>query len=95
MNFLHLFQMVSLGNSPRTVMLLSVTNAGEPGYSLYIPSEYAVHVYDQLMKAGKDYGIKNAGYLTLRFLRLERFVPFWGEEIDSLTTPLEIGTFIN
>jgi pyruvate dehydrogenase phosphatase regulatory subunit len=84
--------MVSLGYTPKSIKLVSVTNSGEPGYSLYIPSEYAVHVYDQLMKVGKDYGIKNAGYLTLRFLRLERFIPFWGEEIDSRTTPLEIGT---
>jgi len=74
-------------------MVLSATNTGEPGYSLYIPSEYAVHVYDQLMRVGKDYGIRNSGYLTLRFLRLEKFIPFWAEELDSITTPLEAGNF--
>lgn len=83
---------MSLGHAPE-VMVLSVTNSGEAGYSLYIPSEYAVHLYDELMKIGKDYGIRNAGYLTLRFLRLEKFIPFWGEEMDGITTPLEIGYF--
>ncbi|CAL8101820.1 unnamed protein product [Orchesella dallaii] len=84
------YKTMSLGHAPE-VMILSVTNSGEAGYSLYVPSEYAVHLYDELMKIGKDYGIRNAGYLTLRFLRLEKFVPFWGEEMDSITTPLEIG----
>ncbi len=83
-------QTTSLGHAS-DVMILSVTNTGEPSYSLYIPSEYAVHVYDELMRVGKDYGIRNAGYLTLRFLRIEKFIPFWSEELDSETTPLEIG----
>lgn len=73
-------------------MVLAITNTGEPGYSLYIPSEFANHVYESLMRAGKDYGIRNAGYLTLRFLRIEKFIPFWAEELDNTTTPLEIGT---
>lgn len=59
--------------------------------SLYIPSEYAMHVYDEIMRVGKDFGVRNAGYLTLRQLRIEKFIPFYYEEIDSETTPLEIG----
>nr|CAD7429970.1 unnamed protein product [Timema monikensis] len=31
------------------VMVMSFTHTGEPGYCLYIPSEYALHVYDRLM----------------------------------------------
>jgi hypothetical protein len=31
---------------------------GEPGYSLYIPSEFALQIYDNLMKVGRDYGIR-------------------------------------
>jgi len=50
-----------------------------------------VHVYDEIMRIGKDYGIRNAGYLTLRQLRIEKFIPFYYEEIDSETTPLELG----
>ncbi|CAF4544380.1 unnamed protein product, partial [Rotaria magnacalcarata] len=36
---------------------------------LYIPSEYALCVYDMLMEQGKDYGIINAGYFAQRTLR--------------------------
>lgn len=31
------------------VMVMSFTHTGEPGYCLYIPSEYALHVYHKLM----------------------------------------------
>ena len=31
------------------VMVMSFTHTGEPGYCLFVPSEYALHVYDKLM----------------------------------------------
>lgn len=43
------------------------------------------------MDAGRNFGIRNAGYFTLRFLRIEKFIPFWAEELDSNTTPVEVG----
>ena len=36
------------------------SSQGEPGYSLYIPSEFALQIYDNLMKVGRDYGIRLA-----------------------------------
>ena len=37
------------------IMVLAVTNTGEPGYSLYIPSEFALQIYDNLMKVFYKY----------------------------------------
>lgn len=71
------------------VLILSYTHTGEPGYCLYIPSEYALHVYDEIMRIGNDYGAKDVGTLTQRFMRVERFIPFMGEELISTVTPLE------
>lgn len=31
------------------VMVFAVTQTGEPGYSLYVPSEYALHLYTKIM----------------------------------------------
>ena len=31
------------------------------------------------------------GTLTQRFMRIEKFIPFWGEEITSFVTPYETG----
>ena len=38
-----------------------------------------------------DYGIKNVGHFALRCLRIEKFIPFWGEEITGDTTPNEVN----
>ena len=43
------------------------------------------------MAAGKDYGIRNAGYYALRHLRIEKVIPYWGLDLDDKTTPLECG----
>lgn len=73
------------------IMIMGFTNTGEPGYSLYVPSEYALHIYDRLMAAGRDYDLRNIGYFALRYLRIEKFIPFWAEELDSTTTPYEVN----
>ncbi|OAD55699.1 Pyruvate dehydrogenase phosphatase regulatory subunit, mitochondrial, partial [Eufriesea mexicana] len=74
------------------VMVMSFTHTGESGYCLYIPSEYALHVYSRLMEVGKDYGIRDVGVLTQRFMRIERFIPFWAEELTPFVTPYEAGS---
>ncbi|XP_029676057.1 pyruvate dehydrogenase phosphatase regulatory subunit, mitochondrial-like [Formica exsecta] len=73
------------------VMVMAFTHTGEPGYCLYIPSEYALHIYSTLMAIGKDYGARDVGVLTQRFMRIERFIPFWAEELTPYVTPYEAG----
>uniref|UniRef100_A0A182MPW1 Pyruvate dehydrogenase phosphatase regulatory subunit, mitochondrial n=1 Tax=Anopheles culicifacies TaxID=139723 RepID=A0A182MPW1_9DIPT len=75
------------------VMIMSFTHTGMPGYCLYVPSEYALHVYDRLITRGRDYGARDVGTLTQRFLRIDKFIPFWGDELTSMTTPFEAGVF--
>ena len=70
---------------------MSFTHTGEPGYCLHIPSEYALHVYGSLMEIGRDYGVRDVGVLTQRFMRIERFIPFWAEELTPFVTPFEAG----
>lgn len=70
---------------------MAFTHTGESGYCLYIPSEYALHVYSTLMAIGKDYGARDVGVLTQRFMRIERFIPFWAEELTPYVTPYEAG----
>ncbi len=73
------------------VMALAVTQTGEPGYSLYIKNDSTLQLYDHIMSVGQEYDIKNVGHLAMRFLRLEKMIPFWGEELTAETTPMEVG----
>ncbi|XP_043527006.1 pyruvate dehydrogenase phosphatase regulatory subunit, mitochondrial isoform X2 [Frieseomelitta varia] len=79
---------VGLANGIRT---MNLTHTGELGYVLYIPNEFALHIYTRLIDAGAKYGIKHAGYYATRALRVEKFYAFWGQDLDTFTTPLECG----
>ncbi|CAD7086927.1 unnamed protein product [Hermetia illucens] len=79
---------VGLANGIRA---MNLTHTGELGYVLYIPNEYALHVYTRLWEAGQRYGIQHAGYYATRTLRIEKFYAFWGQDLDTFTTPLECG----
>jgi 4-methylaminobutanoate oxidase (formaldehyde-forming) len=79
----------SLGYAP--VMSFRVTYVGELGYELYIPTEFAAHVYETLWEAGQDLGIKNAGYRTISSLHLEKGYADWGSELTPEYTPYDAG----
>ena len=53
--------------------------------------EFTPLVYDVLMEAGAEFGIKNAGIQTLYSLRSEKAYRDYANDIDSLDTPLEAG----
>jgi 4-methylaminobutanoate oxidase (formaldehyde-forming) len=73
------------------VLALRVTYVGELGWELYVPTEFAVTVYDALMQAGAAHGIMNAGYRAIETLRLEKAYRAWGSDIGPDHTPLEAG----
>ncbi|XP_014279894.1 pyruvate dehydrogenase phosphatase regulatory subunit, mitochondrial isoform X1 [Halyomorpha halys] len=79
---------VGLANGIRA---LNLTHTGELGYVLYIPNEFALHVYQKLIETGEKYGLKHCGYYAMRALRVEKFYAFWGQDLDTTTTPLECG----
>ena len=80
---------IRVGYAP--VLALRVTYAGELGWELHVPSEYALHVYEALWEAGQDLGVANAGYRALDSLRLEKGYRYWSSEISPDTNPFEAG----
>ena len=54
------------------VLCNRITYVGELGYELYIPAEQAVHVYDRVVEAGKNFGLRHAGLRALGSLRMEK-----------------------
>ena len=80
-----------IGIAGRPVRALRVTYVGELGWELHLPVEYAVTVYDALVDAGADHGLKNAGYRAIESCRLEKGYRAWGSDIGPDHTPIEAG----
>jgi 4-methylaminobutanoate oxidase (formaldehyde-forming) len=68
-----------------------ITYVGELGWELYISTEYAPSVYDAILSAGEEFGIKPYGYHTMNSLRIEKCYRHWGHDITDEDTPLEAG----
>jgi 4-methylaminobutanoate oxidase (formaldehyde-forming) len=73
------------------VKAIRITYVGELGWELYIPSEFSTHVYDKIIEAGEDFGLKLIGLQALDTLRLEKAYRDYGGDIDNTDTPLEVG----
>jgi glycine cleavage system aminomethyltransferase T/glycine/D-amino acid oxidase-like deaminating enzyme len=73
------------------VKALRITYVGELGWELYVPTEFTLHVFDMLVEAGADVGLKHAGFQALNTLRLEKAYRDYGYDIDNTDTPLEAG----
>jgi len=64
---------------------------GGPGYELVVPTDQCVTLYDALMAAGGDLGLRDAGYYTIDALRIEAGRRAWGAELSPDDTPWEAG----
>jgi 4-methylaminobutanoate oxidase (formaldehyde-forming) len=73
------------------VLAIRVTYVGELGWELHIPTIHAVQVYDQLVEAGKAFGLRHAGMQTLNSLRLEKAYRDYGIDVDNTDNPIEAG----
>jgi len=56
-----------------------------------VPTEFAPAVYDALLAAGEDLGLRHAGYHAMDSLRMEKAYRSWGHDLSSEDTPLEAG----
>ena len=68
-----------------------ITYVGELGYELYMAWPWAVQVWDRLMRAGTEHGIKPGGYRVLESLRLEKGYRYFGSDLTPADTPYESG----
>lgn len=68
-----------------------LTYVGELGWELHIPTEFAPGVFDSVMAAGADSGLKPAGYHALEHLRSERAYREYQFDLTPEDTPFEAG----
>ena len=72
-------------------LCVRITYLGELGYELYVPAEQAVHLYDRVVAAGPDFGLRHAGLKALASLRMEKGYRDYGHDIDNTDSVLEAG----
>lgn len=68
-----------------------ITYVGELGWEIYIPAEFALHVFDRIMEAGPAHGLKLAGFHALNACRTEKAFRHWGHDIGIEDLPSSAG----
>ncbi|MCX6629936.1 MAG: glycine cleavage system aminomethyltransferase GcvT, partial [Candidatus Solibacter sp.] len=62
---------------------------GEDGFEIYVPPADAERMWQRVMDAGAEFGIKPCGLGARNTLRLEAKMALYGHEIDASISPLE------
>jgi sarcosine oxidase subunit alpha len=72
-------------------IILRIGFVGEVGYEIHVPADYGSHLWDALMDAGRDLGLRPFGVEAQRVLRLEKQHAIVGQDTDALSNPIEAG----
>jgi sarcosine oxidase, subunit alpha len=70
-------------------LILRIGFVGELGYELHFPSPYGEHVWNAILQAGHEFGIRPFGLEPQRILRLEKMHILIGQDTDSESNVLE------
>ena len=73
------------------VVISNTGYTGSGGYELYVWNDDAGALWDALLNAGADHGIRPCGLAARDTLRLEAGFCLYGNDIDHTTSPIEAG----
>ncbi|WP_112324247.1 GcvT family protein [Oceanibium sediminis] len=68
-----------------------VTYVGELGWEIYVSTDLAGHVFDTLLSAGADHGLKLCGLHMMDSLRIEKAFRHFGHDITSEDHVIDAG----
>lgn len=73
-------------------VIISATGyTGSGGFEIYCKNEDVKEIWEKVLEAGKDFGIKPIGLAARDTLRLEMGYCLYGNDIDETTSPIEAG----
>lgn len=72
-------------------MAFRMSFVGELGWELYVPTEFALGLYDTLFEVGRGFGLVNAGMEALESTRTEAGRRDYGLDMENTDSPLEAG----
>jgi 4-methylaminobutanoate oxidase (formaldehyde-forming) len=70
---------------------MRMSYVGELGWELYIPTNFALAVFDSILEEGKKAGLRLVGMQAVNSLRLETGYRHWESDITPDDTPYEAG----
>ena len=68
-------------------LILRIGFVGEVGYELHFPAAHGEHLWDALLDAGAEHGLRPFGLEPQRLLRLQKMHILIGQDTDSESTP--------
>ncbi len=77
----------------RNILIARTGYTAEDGFEIYVPTDEATstRVWNEVLEAGKDFGIVPAGLGARNTLRLEGKLPLYGHEISESINVWEAG----
>lgn len=73
------------------VIISNTGYTGAGGFEIYVWNKDAAKMWDAIMEAGKEFGIKPIGLGARDTLRLEMGFCLYGNDIDDTASPIEAG----
>ena len=70
---------------------IRVSFSGDLGWELYVPIEHQLALYEALLSAGEDLGVRPVGGRALLSLRVEKGYGSWSREYSPEYWPQEVG----
>jgi len=83
------FRRMEIGMVPGYVGRVSFT--GELGFEIWVTTEYQRALYDALVHAGREHGLKLFGGRALNAMRIEKSFGTWAREYRPIYGPFEAG----
>jgi sarcosine oxidase, subunit alpha len=68
-------------------LILRIGFVGEVGYEIHCPAAHGEHLWDALLEAGAEHGLRPFGLEPQRLLRLQKMHILVGQDTDSESTP--------
>jgi aminomethyltransferase len=74
-----------------SVLVSRTGYTGEDGFEIVGNDDSILHLWDEILLVGREFGLKPAGLGARDTLRTEVCYPLYGHELDESTTPIEAG----
>ncbi|MBI2654105.1 glycine cleavage system aminomethyltransferase GcvT [Candidatus Woesearchaeota archaeon] len=82
---------ISVKDIDEQILISRTGYTGEDGFELFFSPRNSVTMWNNLLEAGKEFGIKPCGLGARDTLRIEACYSLYGHEINENLTPIEAG----